>query len=576
MKKAISLFLLVLSLQAFAQKTSVNWGEEFKLKKGSTDLLVMASDNTGIYVKESHFTMKSYFLIGATMRESATLIKLDKSLAMQYQNDFNKELKGKEFETFFFLKDKLFLLGTDYSKKEKKLTLFAAEINKATGELAGEWQEITSWQKEEKGDEINFKATYNADSSQMVLVSTIEGKEKNEYEVKIFDSKLKTAATTIHISNEFDPKTFQLEDVLYMSNSNVVMVGRVYEYQEGKKKKAKFLDFKNYIVRIYNNTGSMVKEINTDISAKWLISSKVVQTPNKELVLAAFYSNEKKGKEINGLLVQRIDAQNGNIITTSKEDINTSMITALENDDADETESKAERKEREKLEKIQDEEEGFSKYMRFRNFVVTPDNGIIILAEKYKSYTTSTSNYSMGVNGSPGTTSTSTFHVYESGDLMMSKIDKNGNISWLKVLPKEQREVIQTGHSNTYGRAINFNAGYNFFDDNTNMPFYSGFGILANGSNLSIIFNDHVKNSTVLQLGQKVKRASSFGKTDCYNVQLDVLSGKYTRKPLFSNKDIPTAMPRLGSVLGNTLFLVGKEDRMLGKSKIALGKIAIE
>jgi hypothetical protein len=74
MKKAISLFLLVLSLQAFAQKTSVNWGEEFKLKKGSTDLLVMASDNTGIYVKESHFTMKSYFLIGATMRESATLI----------------------------------------------------------------------------------------------------------------------------------------------------------------------------------------------------------------------------------------------------------------------------------------------------------------------------------------------------------------------------------------------------------------------------------------------------------------------------------------------------------------------
>src|SRR5882672_10561321 len=157
---ALSIMLMV---SAFAQSANVTWGDEFKLKKGSTDLEVIHADNTGVYVKESHRALKAFFLIAATTRESANLIKLDKNLTEVYRNDFNKELKGKEYESFFFLQDKLFILATDYSRKEKTLTLFAAEINKQDGELAGEWKEVTNWQKEEKGDDIDFKATYNSD-----------------------------------------------------------------------------------------------------------------------------------------------------------------------------------------------------------------------------------------------------------------------------------------------------------------------------------------------------------------------------------------------------------------------------
>ena len=121
----------------------------------------------------------------------------------------------------------------------------------------------------------------------------VEGREKNNYEVRQFDDKMKQIDKPIAITNEFDPKTFVLEDVVYALNGNVVMVGREYEYQEGKKKKAKFLDFKNYNIRIYNNQGKQVNQINTAINAKWLVSTKVMQIPAKELVLAAFYSDEK-------------------------------------------------------------------------------------------------------------------------------------------------------------------------------------------------------------------------------------------------------------------------------------------
>ena len=572
MKILIFLTLITLSITVNAQTANITWGDEFKLKKGSTDLEVMHTDNTGVYVKESHFALKSYFVIGASVRESATLTKLNKELKEEYSNNFNKELKGKEYESFFFLKNKLFLLATDYSKKEKTLTLFAAEIDKASGELSGEFTEVTSWQKDDKKEDISFKATYNADSSKMVLVSTIEGREKNNYEVRQFDDNMKALGKSIAISNEFDPKTFQLEDVVYTSAGNVVLIGREYEYQEGKKKKNKYLDFKNYSIRIYNNDGKQIKEINTTINAKWLVSTKIMQLPAKELVLAAFYSDEKRGREINGMLVQRINPQTGDIISTSQKDINTAMISTVEDDNADDDddESKKERKEREKLEKIQNEEDGFSKYMRFRNFIYTADKGLIILAEKYNSYTYTTTTYQPGSGTMPGRWTTTTYQVYECGDIMMSKIDAAGNIGWLNIAPKQQREVIQT--SSGSGTGLSFS----FFKGGFNWPFYAGYGVLPGTNSLNIIFNDHKKNDNVLQLGQKVKKISYFRKSECFAINLNTTTGKYTRSNLFSNRDVPTAMPRLSSVLGRDMYLIGKEDRILGKTKIAVARLTIK
>jgi hypothetical protein len=572
MKKSIFLSLSLFTCIALsAQTTNVTWGDEFKLSKGSTDLDVIFTDNTGIYVKESHMAVKGYFVIAATMRESASLIKLDKNLSQVYSNGFNKELKGKEYDRFFFIQDKLYLLATDYSKKSKTLSLFAAEIDKNTGELAGDWMEVTSWTKEEKTEDIEYRADYNADSTRLILVSSITGRAKINYEVRQFDANLKAVGNPVELTNEFEPKTFQLTDVVYTLNGNVVLVGKEFEYQEGKKKKAKYLDFKNYVIRLYNNQGKQLNEVNTAINGKWLMSTMLKQLPNKELVLAAFYSNARRANDISGMLIQRLNALTGEVISTNLKEINTSMISNLEDDngDGDDDESRKERKEREKLEKIQNEEDGFSRYMRFRNFIYTEDNGLIILAEKYNSYSYTTTTYSPGVGTSPGRWTTTTYQVYECGDIMMSKMDAGGNINWLHIVPKQQREVFQTGSGYGFSSSSYFSGSFNW-------PFYAGIGVLPGKNSLSIIFNDHNKNAGVLQLGQKVKRISYFRKSDCFAVNLDTKSGKYTRSLIFNNKEVPTAMPRLSSVLGNDMYMIGKEDRLLGKSKIAIAKLTIK
>jgi hypothetical protein len=564
---------LLFSLNLLAQKPQIKWGDEFKLRKGSTDLEVIHADNSGVYLQEGHLAIKGYFVVAATLRESATLVKLDKNLSEVYRNDYNRELKGKEFVQFFPFQGKMFLFASEYIRREKTMNIYGAEVDKGTGELAGDWTQVISLQKDEKGDDINYKIIPNADSTKLIVVSSVEGKERNEYRIQEFDQKLRSTAKATAISNEFDPKTFQLEDVLYTINKKIILVGRRYEYQEGKKKKDKFLDFANYNIRLYDEQGKMQKEINTDINGKWLTSTKLIQERDKDVVLVAFYNNSRKGKTIDGLLVQRIDPNNGNVISTSQKDINTSLLSTDTDEfvadaaDDDEKETKAERKERERLDKMKNEGEAFSKYMQFRNIFYTEDNGVVILAEKYHHYTYTTQSYSPGMNGSPGTWRSTTYSVYECGDLLMTKIDATGNVGWMTILPKAQREVISGGSSSGL-------IGPSFWDGG-NRPFYAGFGAMQTKNSIRILFNDNAKNADITNAGQKAKTISRFGKSNCFLVTIDEKTGKCARSIFYSNADIPTSMPRLGSVLGDNMFIIGKEDRIFGKSKIAVAKIVM-
>lgn len=568
------LAISIISLAAFSQKPTISWGEEFKLKKGSTDISVIYTDKSGVYLEESHMTAKAIISFTGG-RESASLVKVDKNLQELYRVDFNRELRGKEFVQFFPFRDKLLIIASEYHKRENTLDVVGAEIDKNSGEIKETWKPITSFQKEEKRDKIEFKLIPNADTSRIVVISTVSGKEKNSYQVQEFDQKLKPASKAAAISNEFEAKTYQLEDLLYTPEKKIVLVGRVLEYQEGKKKREKFLDFANYNIRVYDETGKQLNEINTNINGKWLTSTKVMVGKGKDLILAGFYSKVKRSKTTDGLIVQRIDPNTGKVLSTADKAINNSMLTtdngeaeADKDDDKDE-ESRAERKERERLAKLKEEGEGFSKYVKFRNIFYTSDNGLVLLAEHYNLFIYTTSYYTPGTGNSGGYTTYQTNYVYDCGDIMMVKLDASNEISWLQILPKNQREYIRgIDQYGVNGSSVSFS-----FFDGSGRPFYAGFGTIQKDNEISLFFNDSPKNEDVLQPGKKVSKISNYGKSDCFVVTLDGLTGKYQRKMFFSNRDVPTAMPRLGSVIGKEMYLVGKNERSMGKSKLAIAKI---
>lgn len=570
MKKWFTQALLSLfAMSGLAQKPSINWGEEFKLKRGSTDLEVIQADKTGVYLQEGHLTMKTYIAIGGSLRISARLIKLDSRLSELYNTDFSKELKGKDFLQFFPLKEKLFILASEYDKKNTSFIVHAAEINKNTGEIKSTWKELVSIRKKEKGDDINFRIIYNPDSTSMVVVSSLEGKSNNIFSISGFNEALRPTANTVSLSNEFDPKTYQLEDLIYTSNNRIVLVGRIYEYREGKKKKGKFLDFARYNIRIYDPKGTQLKELNTTVNGKWLNSTKIVQEKNEMLVLAGFYSKDRKDKTIDGMLLQKIDPVSCEVVSTTDKQLNLSMLDVIADEEASDNLSKEEKKELEKLEKIKNEGEALSTLMKFRKIHYDNDGGLIILAEKFYQYNYTTQTYSPGSNGMPGQWTPVTYSVYESGDLFMCRIDRAQNVNWVKIIPKFQREVFRGG-----------SAGYSEFSSSSffdlgKRPYYSGFNTLQSGNTITLFFNDNSRNEAILHPGQIPKKTILFNASHCYSITLDALTGTFNRSFLCSNTETPTAMPRSGTVFGKEMYLVGKDDRMLAKSKIAVGKITL-
>jgi hypothetical protein len=557
-KDLLTLLCLFIYFVSYGQ-AKVSWGEEFKLRKGSSDLSVIKADATGIYFEESHLIHVIGFW-GSTERKSSILVKLNSSMSELYRKDYDHELKGKNLESFFFIQDKLYLFASSLDKKTKTLNLSAVELDKSSGNFKTDWKEVYSWDVSEKGSDVKFRIMPNTDTSRIVLTSTNSGKSENHYEIQTLDAALHPISKPFSISNEFDPKTFQVEDFVYTSSGNPILVGRVYEYEEGKRKKDKNLFFKNYNIRVYDNQGKLKKELVTDIDGKFLVTGKLIQLKN-QIVLAAFYSNNKKKKEINGMLVERMDPATGNIISSTKKELNNSLISEVEDDD-----DKSNKK------KNNDDEEGFSSNLVFRNFYETPDNGLVILAEKYEMYiSSSTANINTGNGGS--TTANTVKEVYESQDIYMSKISAQGNVDWLNVLPKSQYEEVIIGSSMYAGTPVVMMTGY--FSGGRNRPFFSGFGCLPENNILNIFFNDDERNTDVLSSGKKIKRVTRFSRTDCFQVRLDLLTGKFSRKILFSNKDIPPAMPRLGVVFDKTMYVTGKDDgRWGGKSKLAVGKIS--
>jgi hypothetical protein len=564
---------LILGSYSYSQKQQVTWGEEFKLKKGSGDINVLFSDETGVYVEEEHITMGTYFVVGYTVRESATLVKLDHRLQEVYRSDFNQELKGKNFENFLPIQDKLWIIASEYNRGLQELIIHIGEINKKSGQMMGAWKTLASLPKADKKDQIKFRLFPNADSSKLILISTSTGKEKNTFQIQEFDAKMKPSSKVATISNEFESKTYQLEDVMYTKDKRIILVGRVFTFETGKKKKSKFLDFVNYNIRLYDEKGKQTGEINTNINGKWIASTKLMLGKNDELLLASFYSKEKKGKT-NGLLVQRIDPLSGNVISSAEKEINHSMVMkeSGENEEVDEDESKAERKERERMAKLENDEEGFSSFMKFRDIFYTQDKGLVIMAENYRFTIYESSHYYSGTSTTPSQRTNTVIHLYECGEVVACKLDSANQISWLQVLPKAQKEYISESQiSSGGGPGLSVYFSNFFFPDGR--PYYAGFMATQKNDQILLYFNDHHQNANVTNANQSVSKITKYAKSDCYLVKLDIATGTMKRNLLFSNDNQPTAMPRKGTIIGKNLYMVGKTDRMIGKTKIAIGKI---
>jgi hypothetical protein len=582
--KKIWLFasFLITSLPGFSQTYKLTWGEEMKLKKGTTDLDIITADNSGLYVTEQRVKLKSYFVIGATYGNAYKLIKLDKNFGEVYDKEYKKELKGLDFHSFQPLEEDLFMFATDYDKKAKEFVVLGSKVDKSSGDLNGDFLELGRFGLESKRDDYDMKMTSIQNGKAFLMVSNISNKDRVSLAVSVLDKTLKRKESAV-INMSFNPGLYQLEDVKFTNDKKIVVMGREFEEVEYGKRKRKKLVFKQYVMSVYNNKGKKEKDVVMDAADRYIISGKLIEQPSGELLLAGFYSNTAKKEELNGFFINKLNPVEGQMTLSSFKEINAGMLGNSFEDAADEdAESKASKKAAEKA-KADDEEVDFPNSYVIKSVDISPaDNSIIISSEisKYSYYSYTTQSYNNATK--MWSTQWHYVHSFTNRDILVINADKDGNIRWINDIPKSQVEEITSSSRSGSGIGFSYDQG-SFFAQAGGMPFYSSFARLIYNNNLILLFNDHNSNNVIAEYGNKVKTISNFRKrSTAYAIAIDLATGKMTRKILGVNNEETILMPRHAYVVGDntnnkTGEIISPSWRMhaLAKTELRFAQITV-
>jgi hypothetical protein len=561
-------------LASYAQTTyKVTWGEEMKLKKGTSDMEIVVADNSGVYFTEGHLK-RTYFSFGGAST-SYTLYKFDKNFAEVWDKDYKKELKGLDFHSFQPVGDDLFLFATDYIKKERTFKVFGAKIDKNSGDLLGEMQELGSYELESKKDDFELKLERINDGKNILMVVDISNKDRNTLGVSVMDNKFKVKERAV-INLSYEKYHFALEDVKYTTSGKIVILGREMEdVPVGKRKKRTKLVFKQYVMTTYDNKGKKEKDINLNAGERFVIGGKLVEEPGGEVLLAGFYSNEYKKNVLNGFFMNKVDVVKGELVLSSFKEINESMLgKPLDDDSEDDDDMKASKKASKKAED-DDEADDFPNSFTIKSVDVNPaDGSYVITAEisEYRRYSYTTS--SRSTNG-VWQTQTTTVHQFRNKDILVISADKDAKIRWLNAIPKSQYEEVRSSH--TGGMGFSFYSDYSgYFAKGGGMPYYSSYSSLLTNGQLVLLMNDHSSNNVVANYGDKVKTVSNFKKrSSVYGLSIDVNTGKINKKFIVGNDEELIMMPRHAYVSKNEVFVPSWKQRTLAKTQFKMAKIIV-
>jgi hypothetical protein len=581
MKKTVVLMASLLAgLSLFAQSYKITWGEEIKLKKGTSDLDIVAADNTGLYFTEERAKARSIISIGGGLTSAYKLYKVDKNFGEVFDKEYKKELKGLDFNSFQTLGNDLYIFATDYIKRDRLFKVYGARIDKTTGELAGTFAELGGYEQESKRDLFDMRMTPIQNGNAFLMVSNISNKDRVSLGVNVLDKNLKRKESAI-IELSFAPGFYSLQDVKITSDNKIVLLGKEFEETQIGKKKKKRLVFKNYVMSVYDVNGKKEKDISMQSGDRFVINGKLVDQAGGGLLLAGFYSNTSRKDDLSGFFINKVNVSEGTLAVSSYKEISANMLGKGFVDDGDDDDESKEEKKQAKKAKDDDDEDELPNEFIIRNVEINPaDNSIIITSEvsQYAHYSYTNSTY----NSSTRTWNYTTTHVHRftNKDILVINADKDGNIKWLNAVPKSQREEVRTSNSSTGG----WGGGFYYSADNSSyfanaggMPYYSSFTSLLKNNTLVLLLNDHTSNNVNAEYGDKVKTVYNFRKrSNAYAVTIDLSTGKMARKFIASNNDETILMPRHAYIVKDELFLPSWRLRTLAKTQLKFAKISVK
>lgn len=359
-----------------------------------------------------------------TLKKDGTVCYIQKfkgkTLDETSRKEFSDFPKGFAFEQVAEVNKRIYVFYSLWDKAASKEQLFVREIDFDKGSFIGQGKRIITVDGKisgGNGNKFQFETSFDEDN---ILVRYRKVPESRSDAINFdiigmyaFDSALEELAG----SEVKMPYTeAKMNNIAYTIDKNGTIFILTEVFKNDSRKKYEKDGTPNYKLGLFSIIDGSIEEnyISDNLNKKFIKEIGFFEGPNNLLYIAGYYGNSWSNG-VDGLFYFSVD---------EKADLSTIKFAEIPVEIMRQYETARTQKALDKKDaKGADLSMGA---MTLRNLVVSSDGSVLFIGEKY--YTVTTYNAS--------TKTTTTTYYYE--EILMSKISKDGELEWMRKLPKRQ------------------------------------------------------------------------------------------------------------------------------------------
>ena len=391
--------------------------------------------------------IKHYFIQGNNIvtvkieKKKLILQKLNAAtLALESVKEYEDFPKNSLIEKITQFKNSYYVFYSWYNNYTEHL--LAREIDITTGQFKGEGKNIISFSEKLAGsigkngffgvevyDKYNFFYSYDS-SKLMVQYRQKPAKKLDSKNYDIIGSTVFSEDLTPQWEGEFTmpytEKKMNILDYSVDSHGNVYMVVKVYkDNSTDERKRGK--DEANYALELFKfsaPSGELTKT-NVALADKFIHTLWMYEDSKKEnMVCTGFYNSGDVSENADGILMFKLGSD-GKYFDMTTHPIPIDVLNL-----------NAGKKAIRKNERKEDDDRAEFEDLRFLEARIQKDGSILLISEQqYEIRHTTTS----------GQGRTSSYMSYHRDNILVTKIEANGTLAWMKKLPKRQRGASPGG-----------------------------------------------------------------------------------------------------------------------------------
>lgn len=363
--------------------------------------------------------------------------------------------KGTVYEDDLETENYVYLLFSVWDKANKTEQLYVRAINLDSGKFENEGERVIAVDgKVTGGDGNKFKLATSFDNSKLLIYFRKKPESRNDKINKdviglyVFNTDLKQVWGK-DVEMPYTEARMNNIDYTVDSDGNVFILTEVMK--DGETRRYDREDNPNFDYQLVSvsESGVDVDASNVDVKGKYVTQVSFFEGKDNSLLLAGFYGN-KRGVQVDGIFYCAIN-KSGDQADFKSFEIPTELIKQFMSQRSQERMEKKEEK---------GKDIGITN-MVLRELHIDDDGSVLFASEKYyvvSHYNSKTGQYTYT-------------HYYE--EMLAGKINKNGDLVYMKKLPKKQ--ISPTTYSPWYRGGL-------------------GYRLIASKDNYYFMFLDNIKN----------------------------------------------------------------------------------